>query len=171
MTEGLIPHFRRLAQYNRLANERVYDVCSVLTDKERKQSRSGFFGSIHGTLNHILLGDRIWMTRFKGGEAPSTNLDSILYEGFGELRKARSAEDARIEAYIGGLEAETLRCQIAYVNNEGRLFRDPVAILVAHLFNHQTHHRGQVTAMLAETDTCYPVLDLHRILIPEPLLS
>ena len=54
MTEGLIPHFRRLAQYNRLANERVYDVCSVLTDKERKQSRSGFFGSIHGTLNHIL---------------------------------------------------------------------------------------------------------------------
>ncbi|MYE02639.1 MAG: damage-inducible protein DinB [Alphaproteobacteria bacterium] len=168
MTEGLIPHFRRLARYNRLANERVYDVCSVLTDKERKQSRSGFFGSIHGTLNHILVGDRIWMARFQGGEAPSTGLDTILHRDFDGLRTARAVEDARIEAWVAALETQTLRGDIAYVNNEGRQFNDPVSILLAHFFNHQTHHRGQVTAMLAETAAPYPVLDMHRVLIPEP---
>lgn len=168
MTDELVPHFRRLARYNRLANERLYATCSTLTDEERKRKRSGFFGSIHGTMNHILLGDRIWMARFEGGEAPSTNLDAILYEDFGALKRARSAEDARIEAYIDALAPGTLSRDISYVNNEGRRFRDPVAVLVAHLFNHQTHHRGQVTAMLAGTDAPYPVLDLHRVLIPDP---
>lgn len=167
--EGLIAHFLRLGRYNRLANERLYDACSTLTDEQRKRSRGAFFGSIHGTLNHILLGDRIWMTRFEGGEAPSTNLDAVLYKDFGELRRARTVEDARIEAYVNALGPRALRGEIAYLNNEGRQFRDPAAVLLAHLFNHQTHHRGQATAMLAETDAPYPVLDMHRVLIPEPV--
>ena len=168
MTVELVHHFRKLGRYNRLANERLYDACRALTDEERKQPRGAFFGSIHGTLNHILVGDRIWMTRFEGGEASSTNLDAILHQDFGALREACAVEDARIEAWVAALEAETLRGDIAYVNNEGRRFNDPVAILLAHFFNHQTHHRGQVTAMLAETDAPYPVLDMHRVLIPEP---
>ena len=167
--EGLIAHFRSLGRYNRLANERLYDACATLTGEQRKRLRGAFFGSIHGTMNHILLGDRIWMTRFEGGEAPSTNLDAILHEEFATLRKARTVEDARIEAFVDLLEPATLHGEITYVNNEGRLFRDPVAVLLAHLFNHQTHHRGQVTAMLAETDAPYPVLDMHRVLIPDPL--
>ena len=167
--EGLIAHFRRLGRYNRLTNERLYNACSALTDEQRKRPRGAFFGSIHGTMNHLLLGDRIWMARFEGGEAPSANLDAILHEDFEGLRKARTAEDARIEAYVDLLEPAMLHGEIAYVNNEGRQFRDPVAVLLAHLFNHQTHHRGQVTAMLAGTDAPYPVLDLHRVLIPEPL--
>ena len=166
--EGLIAHFRSLGRYNRLANERLYDACATLTDEQRKRPRGAFFGSIHGTMNHILLGDRIWMTRFEGGEALSTNLDAILHEDFAALRQARTVEDARIEAYAGLLEPAALHGEIAYVNNEGRQFRDPVAVLLAHLFNHQTHHRGQVTAMLAETDAPYPVLDMHRVLIPDP---
>ena len=160
---------RMLGRYNRLANERLYDACSFLSDEERKRARSAFFGSIHGTLNHILLGDRIWMTRFEGGEAPSTNLDAILHEDFDALQRARAAEDARIEAWVNALVPASLNGTITYVNNDGRQFRDPVALLLAHLFNHQTHHRGQVTAMLAGTDAPYPVLDVHRVLIPDPL--
>ncbi len=163
--------FRMLGRYNRLANERLYDACSFLSDEESKRARGAFFGSIHGTLNHLLLGDRIWMTRFEGGEAPSTNLDTILHEDFDALREARAVEDARIESWLSALEAESLNGAITYVNNEGRQFRDPLVILLAHLFNHQTHHRGQVTAMLVETHAPYPVLDMHRVLVPEPLQS
>ncbi len=168
MAENLVSHFRMLGRYNRLANERLYGACARLSDAERTRDRGAFFGSIHGTLNHILVGDRIWMTRFEGGEAPSTNLDAILYGDFEALRKARIAEDARIEAYTASLTARSMEGTIAYVNNEGREFRDPLAVLLAHFFNHQTHHRGQVTAMVARTDAPYPVLDMHRVLIPEP---
>ena len=164
----LLSHFRMLSRYNRLANDRLYAACAGLSDAERTKDRGAFFGSIHATLNHILVGDRIWMTRFEGSEAPSTNLDAILYEDFSGLRKARVCEDARIEAYTASLTTELVGGTIAYVNNEGREFRDPVAVLLTHLFNHQTHHRGQVTAMLAPTDATYPVLDMHRVLIPEP---
>ena len=168
MDSPLLSHFRMLGSYNRLANERLYEACSGLSHDVRTKDCGAFFGSIHGTLNHILVGDRIWMIRFEGGEAPSTDLDAILYEDFDALREARLVEDARIEAYTGSLTAESLEGRIAYVNNEGRAFGDPLAVLLAHLFNHQTHHRGQVTAMLAKTEVDYPVLDMHRVLIPEP---
>ena len=168
MTPNLVSHFRMLGRYNRLANARLYGACSELDDEDRKRSRGAFFGSIHGTLNHLLVGDRIWMTRFEGGEAASTNLDAILHEDFDALREARTVEDARIEAYTGKLTPESLAGTIAYVNSEGREFRDPLAVLLTHFFNHQTHHRGQVTAMLSQTEARYPVLDMHRVLIPEP---
>ncbi|MFQ5774217.1 MAG: DinB family protein [Kiloniellaceae bacterium] len=168
MTNALIRNFRTLARYNRLANERLYAACARLSEAERKKVRPAFFKSIHGTLNHVMVGDRIWLTRFAGGQAPSTGLDAILYEDFDDLRTARAAEDARIEAFAAGLTAEFLRGTIPYVNNEGRLFEDPVDLLVAHLFNHQTHHRGQVHDMLCQTDVAPPVLDLHRVLKPEP---
>ena len=168
MAVNLDSHFRMLGSYNRLANGRLYEACSNLRVEERTKDRGAFFGSIHGTLNHILVGDRIWMTRFEGGVAPSTNLDAILFDDFDALRGARVAEDARIEAYTASLTSELLDGTIAYVNNEGREFRDPLSVLLAHLFNHQTHQRGQVTAMLAQTEVDYPVLDMHRVLVPEP---
>ena len=74
MALDLLSHFRMLGRYNRLANERLYRACAKLGNSERTKDQGAFFGSIHGTLNHILVGDRIWMTRFEGGEAPSTNL-------------------------------------------------------------------------------------------------
>ena len=151
------------------SNERLYGgACARLSEAERTIDRGAFFGNIHGTLNHILAGDRIWMTHFEGDESPSTNLDAILYEDFDALCEARVDEDARVEAYTGKLTADTLGGTIAYVNNEGREFRDPLAVVLTHFFNHQTHHRGQVTAMLSQTGVRYPVLDMHRVLIPEP---
>lgn len=168
MAGSLIQNFRMLARYNTLANRRLYEACASLSDAERKEDRPAFFGSIHGTLNHIMVGDRIWLARFGGEEVPSTNLDAVLYEDFDELRGARVSEDERIEAFAFGLDEELLGGKIRYTNNEGKIYVDPVDLLVAHLFNHQTHHRGQIHDMLTQTEVPPPVLDLHRVIKPTP---
>ena len=108
------------------------------------------------------------MARFEGGTAASTGLDAILHEDFDALRAARVVEDARIEAFVAGLDDARLSATLSYVNHEGRAFDDPMTVLVAHFFNHQTHHRGQITAMLRQTDCPYPELDMHRVVIPAP---
>ncbi len=166
LTDPLLRHFRMLAVYNRLANRRLYDACARLTDGEREQRRPAFFGSIHGTLNHILVGDRIWLARFSGKEVPSTGLDAVLYEGFAELREAREREDARIEEFVAGIDEGFLGGTIRYENNEGRTLEDPVNVLLPHFFNHETHHRGQIHDMLSQTSVPPPVLDLHRVMRP-----
>jgi uncharacterized damage-inducible protein DinB len=168
VTSTLAGHFRTLARYNTLANRRLYDACAGLGDADRKQPRPAFFKSIHGTLNHILIGDRIWLTRFSGREVPSTALDAILYEDFAELRTVREAEDARIETFAASLTDLFLQCTVRYVNHQGKLFEDPMPMLVAHFFNHQTHHRGQVHDLLSQTAVPPPSLDLHRVLKPTP---
>jgi uncharacterized damage-inducible protein DinB len=163
---AFIEHFQLMARYNRLANERLYDSCASLSDDERKRPRKAFFTSIHGTLNHIVTGDRIWMTRFEGGEAPSTGLDAILYDDFAELWAARAIEDQRIDRFVEGLDPAFLEGAIAYINNQGKLYIDPVRVLLPHFFNHQTHHRGQVHDMLSQAGVRTPVLDLHRVIVP-----
>ena len=166
MSDPLLQCFRMLAVYNRRANRRLYDACARLTDEERKKRRPAFFGSIHGTLNHIMVGDRIWLARFSGEEVPSTGLDAVLYEDFAELGEAREREDARIEEFVAGLDEGFLGGNIRYENNEGRALEDPVSLLLPHFFNHQTHHRGQIHDMLSGTDVPPPVLDLHRVMRP-----
>ncbi len=168
MTPGLAVHFRMLARYNRLANERLYASCAELDDAARRQDRGAFFRSIHGTLNHIMIGDRIWMARFEGGIVASTGLDAILHDDFDELHAARITEDARIEAFVASLDDIRLDDTLAYISHEGHAFEDPMAVLLPHFFNHQTHHRGQITAMLRQTDCPYPELDMHRVMIPAP---
>lgn len=164
----LISHFQLLARYNRGANEILYAAVAKLSDAERKKRRPAFFASIHGTLNHILVGDRIWLGRFEGRTMPSTNLDAILYDDFEELRQARIEEDARLTGFAASLDEGYLSGSIAYVNNQGFDVEDPVDVLLAHLFNHQTHHRGQVHDMLCQTTVTPPSLDLHRVLNPTP---
>ena len=166
MTSGLADHFRMLGRYNRLANERLYAACAEIDDAARRQDRGAFFGSIHGTLNHIMVGDRIWMARFEGGTVASTGLDAILHDDFDELRAARVAEDARIEAFAAGLDESRLSGSLAYISHEGHPFEDPMTVVLPHFFNHQTHHRGQITAMMRQTGCPYPELDMHRVLIP-----
>ncbi|KAB8334655.1 damage-inducible protein DinB [Scytonema tolypothrichoides VB-61278] len=162
----LIQHFQMLANYNTITNRKLYEVCSQLSDVERKRTRQAFFKSIHGTLNHIMVGDRIWMGRFESKQMPSTNLDAILYEDFDELRSVRVLEDERIEAFMSKLNQNFLTKTISYVNNQGKLHTDPANLLLAHFFNHQTHHRGQIHDMLSQTEIAPPVLDMHRIIRP-----
>jgi len=153
--------FEMLAAYNAWVNERLYDASARIPDAEYRRDRGAFFGSLHGTLNHLLLGDRIWMHRFTGeGEEPM-ELDAILYEDFAALRASRRAEDARIDTYIARLSEKELAGTIRY-----RSTRSPAEIeqllapLLLHFFNHQTHHRGQAHCLLTEIAGEAPSFDL-----------
>lgn len=164
---SLAQHFQILAQYNRIANEKLYAACALLSDVEYRQSRSGSFGSIRALLNHILLGDRIWMERFTTTHPAITPpLGGILYDDFAELRRAREAEDARIEEFMAELPDDFFSREIRYTNNQGIACADPAPFIAAHLFNHQTHHRGQVHVLLSQTNVRPPGLDLHRAIRP-----
>lgn len=166
MGMDLNTHFQMMARYNRMANERLYECCSRLDEAEYRQVRQGSFGSIHALLNHILLGDRIWMARFEGGGSTTPPLRTILFDEFAPLRTARSEEDRRIEAFFGHLPVDFLFRKLRYVNSRGESYEDEAAASVAHMFNHQTHHRGQVHILLSQTAVVPPSLDLHRIVNP-----
>ena len=162
----MVHHFQTLAYYNRIANERLYETCALLPDEEYRKSRAGSFGSIHGLLNHILLGDTIWLARFEGGGAATPALNSVLYDEYPALRAARAAHDARIEAFFAALTDEALSRSFPYVNNQGKNYVESAPGAFSHFFNHQTHHRGQITVMLSQTPVKPPSLDLHRIVNP-----
>jgi uncharacterized damage-inducible protein DinB len=156
------------ATYNRLANETLYAACAGLSDRAYRRDLGAFFGSVHGTLNHLLLGDTIWMTRFEGGAQSSTDLDAILFEEFAALRDAREQMDRRIERFFSDLPAGFENGSVRYVNNAGVDSSDPLAVILPHFFNHQTHHRAQVHTLLSQLGHAPPVLDLHRVLRPNP---
>jgi uncharacterized damage-inducible protein DinB len=162
--------WRQYARYNTLANTRLYDACAALDDATRKRDVGAFFGSLHGTLNHLLLGDRIWMARFNGEAHPSTGLDAILFEAFDALRQAREEVDARIERFFAAPPPGFWDRPIRYVNNGGCVFEDAPDLVVPHFFNHQTHHRGQAHGLLSMLGLGKrtPVLDLHRVIKPNP---
>ena len=153
--------FAMLAGYNAWANARVYDAAAQLSNAEYRADRGAFFKSLHGTLNHLLVADRLWMRRFTGeGDAPS-RLDAILFEEFLELRAAREAEDVRIAAYIDGLTQERIAAMFRYSTiTNPREIEQPLGPALTHFFNHQTHHRGQAHAILTGLGREGPVLDL-----------
>jgi uncharacterized damage-inducible protein DinB len=142
--------YQMFAGYNRWCNERLYEAAAKVSDADYRADRGAFFKSLHGTLNHLLVGDRIWMRRFTGaGELPPS-LDAILYEDFEALRAARVSEDVKIVRYVDRLSEADLAGTIRY-----RTFVRPQTIEQAlspaldHFFNHQTHHRGQAHALLS----------------------
>jgi uncharacterized damage-inducible protein DinB len=159
-------HFQMLARYNRIANERLFQSCAQLDDAEYRRQRAGSFGSIHALLNHVLLGDQIWMSRFKGSGHTTPALTTVLFDSFPELRSAREKQDAEIESFFGGLERDFFDRVLRYTNSQKRECRETMPVAVIHLFNHQTHHRGQVHVMLSQTPVPPPSLDLHRIINP-----
>lgn len=144
-----LARYKMFAGYNAWANERLYNTSAKLNDDEYRADRGAFFKSVHGTLNHLLAADRIWMKRFTGqGEAPG-RLDAILHEELASLRAARDREDARIEAYVGQLTEEELAANFSYLTIVNpKTVTQPLAPALDHFFNHQTHHRGQAHAML-----------------------
>ncbi|NBB71614.1 MAG: damage-inducible protein DinB [Alphaproteobacteria bacterium] len=153
---------RSFARYNRWANTRLFDAVDELDDADYRADRGLFFGSIHATLNHLLVADRIWLSRLTGaspGEAP-TALDAILYRDRGSLAAARTHEDLRLIAFADGLDDAAFAGSVRYANQAGEAFTQPLAGLLAHLFNHQTHHRGQIHAALTGLGRAAPPLDL-----------
>ncbi|RYC33018.1 damage-inducible protein DinB [Lichenibacterium minor] len=150
-----------LARYNAWANHKLYDAVEALPDADRRADRGVAFHSLVGTLNHILVSDMIWMERLSGGSAPALRLDSILHDDFDALRSARGAEDTRIIGFVDGLDEAALRSSFTYrpLTLPGRYVGE-VGPALDHMFNHQTHHRGQCHAVLTGLGAPAPALDL-----------
>lgn len=153
-------YFLMLARYNQWANRCLYEVCGQLGEEEYFKPRPSFFGSIHATLNHILVADRIWKSRIHGISSGIQALDQILYPHFSELKQAREKEDAEILAWVSKGIKERLPNLLHYKNMKGEERATPLSVVLGHLFNHQTHHRGQVHGLLSQTKLVPPVLDL-----------
>lgn len=154
-------HYQMFGHYNAWANGRLYAAAARLDAGQYRADCGAFFKSVHGTLNHLLATDRIWMRRFTGeGDAPD-RLDAILFETFEELRTAREAEDRRIISYVDGLDEARVAGTIRYTRvSSPEQFEQQLAPALAHWFNHQTHHRGQVHALLTGLTGGAPELDL-----------
>ena len=155
-----VGYFRQLADYNAWANGRIYTAAAELSDGERKAKRPSFFGSIHATLNHILVGDRIWLSRLTGRPHGIAALDQELYADFDELRAARVTEDERLSAIVDSYDEADLARHLSYRNMAGEDKCLPMVQVLGHLFNHQTHHRGQIHGLLSATNVAPPSLDM-----------
>ena len=166
-----LEHARVMARYNRWMNDKLYAVAEKLTDAERKQDRGAFFGSIHRTLNHLLLADRVWLGRFTGavlqdgeiGPGGIRSLDQELYDDFGALRRERAKTEDELDAFVATLTEEKLTESLRFLRR-GVVNEFPLWHAVAHLFNHQTHHRGQVTTLLMQAGHDPGVTDLLAML-------
>ena len=146
-----------LAAYNRSMNQQIYAVCADLSDDERPRDRQAFFGSIHGTLNHLLLVDRLWFGSFVGKPVSFATLDQELFADFDELRRERDMTDVRICEWAENLSAAELS---AFFMSGDKVTGYPLWVVVTHFFNHQTHHRGQVSALLSQQGLDYGLTDL-----------
>lgn len=154
-------HFTQMAAYNRWANRRLYDDAARLPDEARKRDLNLFFRSLHGTLNHLLVADRIWLRRLTGEGPEPARLNQTLYEDFAALRTAREAEDARIAGYVGSLAEADFAATFEYRTLAGKAHAQRRSDTLAHLFNHETHHRGQAHAALTILGVAEPApLDL-----------
>lgn len=144
-------HAQTMARYNDWQNRSLYAAADGLSDAERKADRGAHFGSIQATLNHLLWGDRMWMSRFSDVAPPEGGIPTStdLYDDWAALCTARTEMDAVITDWAGGLTEDWLKADITWFSGAaGREFTMPAWLLLTHLFNHQTHHRGQVHAML-----------------------
>lgn len=140
-----------MAQYNRWQNRSLYTAADSLTDADRRADRGAFFASIHGTLSHILWGDTIWMSRFDGWQAPDVAIPGSpgFVDDWEVLKTRRREADEAILAWATRLTVADLTGDLGWYSGAmGRDVTKPRDTCIAHFFNHQTHHRGQVHAML-----------------------
>lgn len=165
---------KSLARYNRWMNDSMYAAASSLSDETRKRDCGAFFKSIHGTLNHLLVADRIWMGRFTGvelvppfiGPGGIVSIDQELFSDFEELRRQRAKTDQEISAWVEQLHSDKLNAPLVFTRR-GKRFEQPLWWAVSHLFNHQTHHRGQVTTLLFQNGVDPGVTDLFAMFLEE----
>ncbi|MGI9364701.1 MAG: DinB family protein [Rhizobiaceae bacterium] len=157
----MLDHFRTFAAYNRWANLRLYEAAGTMSEEDFHRDCSVAFHSMHGTLNHILVGDAIWLARFQQSPPPPHKLDTILAETLDELGELRSQADSRIIQFVDGLDMDQINAAFTYAPVT---LPEPVTLqlgpALAHLFNHQTHHRGQAHAILTRLTGKAPPLDL-----------
>jgi uncharacterized damage-inducible protein DinB len=177
MVQVLLENYRLLARYNSWFNQRIYGACEPLGDAARKQDRRAFFGSIHQTLTHLVLADKIWLQRFsaQGMEfealnatllqlPPGADYTSDLHPDWTDLKHTRIALDAAIESWLADLPDDFLLRTMRYGNTRGVARAHPAWQALSHVFNHQAHHRGQVTTLLTQAGVDVGVTDLIAML-------
>jgi uncharacterized damage-inducible protein DinB len=153
--------YQRLAAYNTWMTGKLYATCANVPDAERKADRGAFFRSIHSTLNHLLFADRVWMGRFTGRDYPHNGMGVDIFDAFDELQSAHLEMAADIETFAKGLTSEWLAGDQRWTNVAGSETRQrPRWLLVTHMFNHQTHHRGQITTLLSQAGHDVGVTDI-----------
>lgn len=144
-------YVQTMARYNRWQNESLYAAANELSDEERLADRGAFFRSIHETLAHVLWGDEIWLSRFGACAAPEGGISESTsrHPVWGDLRVARAAMDDVTDQWSRSVSEQDLAGDLSWFSGAmGRDLTRPLGLLIVHMFNHQTHHRGQVHAML-----------------------
>lgn len=140
-----------MAEYNEWMNGKVYGACASLSEATLREDCGAFFKSIYLTLNHIAYADLAFLSRFTGQPPDVPPLDEELFGGFAQLRTERRHLDHRLLVWSATLTPDWLALPLTYVSKvDGQARTVPRWVLVAHLFNHQTHHRGQVTTLLSQ---------------------
>jgi uncharacterized damage-inducible protein DinB len=173
MNTAFLDNYRFLAKYNRWMNQRLYQACETLSDEERKRERGAFFGSIHHTLTHLVLADKMWLQRFAAQQTvfaalPSALLampegsdySSDLHPGWEDLKHTREAVDAAIELWLAEMSPDFLLGTMHYANTKGVPRAHPAWQAMTHFFNHQTHHRAQAGTLLTQAGVDIGVTDL-----------
>ena len=156
-----LTHVRALARYNQWMNARMYELAAELGDEQRKQDQGAFFKSIHGTFNHLLLADKIWLGRFLGEPFVVQSLAQELYADFDELRSERVHTDEKIVQWADALTVEDWQGELRFTPVTNPVEKVlPMWLVVSHFFNHQTHHRGQVTTLFSQLGMDPGVTDL-----------
>jgi len=169
---ALKTNFELMADYNQWMNNNIYSAAARLSPSDLTEDRGAFFGSVMGTLNHILVGDTIWLKRFSSHpsgleslgclrdiQSPKS-LNVILHKDFTELEKSRKWLDDVILEFAAELSDAVLATKLSYKNTKGDSFEKSFAALIQHFFNHQTHHRGQISTLLNQSGVDVGVTDL-----------
>lgn len=155
-----LSYCKTMAEYNHWINQKLYAICAEIPDVKRREDLGAFFKSIHGTLNHILVGDRIWLGRFTQNPFLA-KLDQELYADFNDLRRERELTDQQIIEWCDRVSSEWLNHPFTYTGTTSPIVRvRPAWLLVTHFFNHQTHHRGQIATLLNQLGYDLGVTDL-----------
>lgn len=153
-------HYAIMADYNAWANTQLLEAAAALSPEQLAHDTGCFFHSMQGTLNHLLVADRLWLKRMTGDGPTHARLDEVPYPALADLHRARVAEDQRLIRLIENLTPEMFSEQFRYQNMAGEWFEQEYAPVLAHVFNHQTHHRGQAHSILMQLTGSAPALDL-----------
>lgn len=166
--QPLQAHLATLARYNLWATRRLFEHVDALPEADYRRDAGLFFKSVHGTLNHLLVGEHLlWRRRFVEGASPSMALNAEAVPDRALLRQ-QLLEGARAWLpFIEGCDAARLAGSLNYTTTKGKAFSLPFAATLAHVFNHGTHHRGQITAAITALGHPCPELDLVWMLQSE----
>jgi uncharacterized damage-inducible protein DinB len=160
-----VDYCKHFARYNRWQNQSIYAAAATLPDGTRKRNMGAYFKSIHATLNHLLVGDQLWLDRIDGTPTEITSLDQELYSEFDELRDQRERADNRLDRIVASLVEARLSGTLTFrrMSGDKAELTLPLALVMMQLFNHQTHHRGQVTTLLMQCGVDVGTTDLPML--------